>query len=72
MLIEHDAQVLAPTIGSQDLDTGAVLLGECPCFERLVGLKSLVFGLNQVTDGVPSGVHALSIFLTYFDLAYKF
>jgi hypothetical protein len=64
MLIERAAQVLAPAIGSQDLDSGAVLLSECPSFERLVGLKTLVFGLNQEADGIASGVVRDSVKVT--------
>ena len=45
-----------PAIGSQDLDSGAVLLSECPYFEQLVGRKILSFGSNQETDSVPSAI----------------
>ena len=56
MRIEHCAQVLSPTIGSQDLDPFTVILGECPCLKGLVGPKSLVLGAQQEAHCVVSGV----------------
>jgi hypothetical protein len=50
MLVESLAEVLTPAIGVQYLDPGAMLLSDCPCFEELVVLKSLIFCGDQV-DG---------------------
>ena len=49
-------QVLTPTVGSQDFDLFAVILGERPRLKGLVGLKSLAFGVQQEAYRVTGGV----------------
>jgi len=50
------AQILAPTVGAQDLDAGAMLLGNGPGLKRFVRLEDLVLGLEQVYDGVTGRI----------------
>src|SRR5713101_7403527 len=56
VLVEGFAYKLASTIGSQDFDRFAVLLGDCPGLIGLVGCKSLVLCSQQEGGRVLSHV----------------
>ena len=56
LIIELIAQVLSPSVGSQDFDGMAVMLCNSPCLKHFVCLKCVIFVLQEEGGRVPGHI----------------